>query len=412
MKKYYRQLCFVMGMGVLLSGCGDDKTVDPGTGPGTEPVGKTRYIVASSPIGSSGVADYLLTTDDLSQGTISTVGKGIEQDGSYRYYLTHKGKFFSMLYGQGNPGAVTTYKLDDKGELVKTSDFQSETVHVFAPAGDDILTIKVPRTGNESASWFRINADSSKIVKEGQINIVKLAGNGERAHFTWATQVGDKIFAPYMSIKGVAPDAFGTAFPDSSWIAVYSYPSMTFEKTIKDNRTGFIGSYFNNGLAVDENGDTYAFSPSVASNSGTLTSKNPSAFIRVKKGTTEFDKSYFFNIQEKSGSKIIKQTYLGKGKSLVYMLTDPKDQYSANKLGIADLYNQTFTWVSGTPDAIGSSSASYNNNTVSEDGKSVYVGINTDAGSWVYTVDIASATAKQGLKVEGGKITAIVKVNY
>ena len=42
--------------------------------------------------------------------------------------------------------------------------------------------------------------------------------------------------------------------------------------------------------------------------------------------------------------------------------------------------------------------------------KSVFVGINTEAGSWVYTVDIATATAKQGLKVEGGAITAIVKV--
>jgi hypothetical protein len=66
--------------------------------------------------------------------------------------------------------------------------------------------------------------------------------------------------------------------------------------------------------------------------------------------------------------------------------------------------------MAGTPESITSRSASYNNNTVSADGKTIYVGINTDAGSWVYTIDIASATAKQGLKVEGGAITAIVKV--
>jgi hypothetical protein len=411
MKKSYLQWFFVLGMGMFLGACSDDadKTADPVIDPveATE----SRYVVASTPIGSSGVADYLLTTNDLSQGTISTVGKGIEQDGSYRYYLTHKGKFFSLLYGQGNPGAVTTYKLDDKGELVKTSDFQSETVQVFAPAGDDILTIKVPRSGNESASWFRINADQSKIVGEGQINIVKLAGNGERAHFTWATQVGEKIFAPYMSIKGAAPDAFGTANPDSSWVAVFSYPGMQLEKVIKDNRTSFIGSYFNNGLLVDENGDTYGFSPAVATNSGKQTGVKPSAFVRIKKGTTEFDQSYFFNVQEKSGGfKVIGQTYLGKGKSLLYMLTTPADQYGPTRLAISDLYNQTFTWVTGTPESITSKSASYNNNTVSADGKTIYVGINTDAGSWVYTIDIASATAKQGLKVEGGAITAIVKV--
>lgn len=410
MKKSYLQWFFVLGMGVFLGACSDDdKTVDPGTDPVV--VTESRYVVASTPVGSAGVADYLLTTSDLSQGTISTVGKGIEQDGSYRYYITHKNKFFSLLYGQGNPGAVTTYALDEKGELVKTSDFQSETVQVFATAGDDILIVKVPRSGNESSSWFRINADQSKIVAEGQENIVKLAGNGERAHFTGATQVGDKVFAPYMSIKGAAPDVFGTAYPDSSWIAVFSYPTMKLEKVIKDNRTSFIGSYFNNGLAVDENGDAYGFSPASASNSGAATSKKPSAFVRIKKGTTEFDQSYFFNVQEKSGGyHIANLTYLSKGKALLYMYGTVNTATGNKRLAIADLYNQTFTWVTGVPEAIASSSASYNNNTISADGKTVYVGINTDAGSWVYGVDIAAATAKQGLKVEGGAITAIVKV--
>ncbi|KAA0988740.1 DUF4374 domain-containing protein [Dyadobacter aurulentus] len=409
MKKSYLKWVFVVGTGLFLGGCSDDNPSGPTPEPGT---GTARYVVASAPVGSQdGVADYLLTTSDLTQGTISTVGQGIEQDGSYRYYLTHKGKFFSLLYGQGNPGAVTTYALDEKGALQKTSDFQAETVQVFTTAGDDILTIKVPRSGNESASWFRINADQSKIVSEGQVNIVKLAGNGERAHFTWATQVGDKIFAPYMSIKGAAPDVFGTAYPDSSWIAVFSYPSMTYEKTIKDNRTSFIGSYFNNGLAVDENGDVYGFSPASATNAGKESSTKPSAFVRIKKGTTEFDQSYFFNVQEKSGGhKISDQTYLGSGKILLYMYGDINATTGNAKLAIADLYNQTFTWVTGAPNAIASSSASYNNNTVSEDKKSVYVGINTEAGSWVYTIDIATATAKQGLKVEGGAITAIVKV--
>lgn len=409
MKKSYLKWGFVVGTSLFLGACSDDNPSGPTPEPGK---GTARYVVASAPVGSQdGIADYLLTTSDLTQGTISTVGQGIEQDGSYRYYLTHKGKFFSLLYGQGNPGAVTTYALDEQGALQKTSDFQAETVQVFTTAGDDILTIKVPRSGNESASWFRINADQSKIVSEGQVNIVKLAGNGERAHFTWATQVGDKIFAPYMSIKGAAPDVFGTAYPDSSWIAVFSYPSMTYEKTIKDNRTSFIGSYFNNGLAVDENGDVYGFSPASATTAGKESSTKPSAFVRIKKGTTEFDQTYFFNVQEKSGGhKIANQTYLGSGKILLYMHGDINATTGDAKLAIADLYNQTFTWVTGAPNAITSSSASYNNNTVSDDKKSVYVGINTEAGSWVYTIDIATANAKQGLKVEGGAITAIVKV--
>ncbi|WP_025761398.1 DUF4374 domain-containing protein [Dyadobacter tibetensis] len=395
---------------ILFISCNNEKTVSPSPEPGSE--SGDRFVIASSPIGSSGVADYLLTTSDLSQGIISTIGQGIEQDGTYRYYMTHKGNFFSLLYGQGNPGAVTTYRLDEKGELEKFSDFQSETVQVFAAVNDDILTIKVPRSGDENASWFRINAQEAKIVGEGKINIVALAGNGERAHFTWAQQVGDKVFAPFMSIKGAAPDVFGTSFPDSSWIAVYDYPGMQLQKVIKDNRTGVIGTYFNNGILVDEKGDTYAFSAAVSTNSGKLNGKNPSAFVKIKHGTTEFDSSYFFNMEEVSGGKkVIGATYLSQGNVLVYMLSDPANQYGPVRMARINLYNKSFAWVGGVPEEILSKSASYNNNTITEDGKKVFVGINTEEGSWVYSVDIEAAQATKGLKVEGGKITAIVKMD-
>src|SRR5690606_17782395 len=122
--------------------CSEDNNAIPG---GSE--AGARFIIASTPIASDGVADYLLTADNLHQGTISTVGNGIEQDGTYRYYLTHNNRFFSMLYGQGNPGAVTTYELDQTGQLTKISDFQSETVQAFAPVNDDILLMKIPRSG-------------------------------------------------------------------------------------------------------------------------------------------------------------------------------------------------------------------------------------------------------------------------
>ncbi len=372
---------------------------------------KGNYVIAATPIASSGVADYLLTTSDLEQGSISTVGNGIEQDGTYRYYVAHKGKFFSLLYGQGNPGAVTTYELTEDGTLKKVSDFQTETVQVFAPVGDDILTIKVPRQGaNETANMFRINADASAIVGTKDINIVQLAGNGERAHFTWAKQVGDKVFAPYMSIRGCCSDAFGTEFPDSAYIAVFSYPGLELEKVIKDNRTSYIGAYFNDGLAVDENGDVYGFSPAAAKLEGTHKSKTKSAFVRIKANTTEFD-DYHFDVQTASGGHhISEQTYIGNGKVLLSMYGDQNQIKGSPKLAIADLYSKSFTWISGLPAEINSLSSPYNNNTVSADKNNIYIGINAPDGSWIYKIDVASANATRGLKVDGGKITAIVKL--
>lgn len=392
--------------------CSDNNTVSPEPetpGEGTN----VKYVVAAHPTSAeAGTADYLLTTDDLTKGSITTTGNGIEQDGSYRYYVASKNKFFSMLYGQGNPGAVTSYYLNGSGELTKYSNFVTETVQVFAPIQDELVLIKVPRSGNENALFYRIDADNPGIKEEKELNIVKLAGNGERAHFTWATQFGDKVLAPYMSIKGCCGDTFGTAYPDSTWVAVLSYPDLTLEKVIKDNRTSYLGGYFKNGLFVDENGDAYGFSGASVAIGENVVSKNPSAIVKIKKGTTDFDKDYFFNFESKtSGYKINSARYIGKGKFLVQTYSAP-NVITGIKFCIVDVYTQSVSWVTGVPTNVASTTSS-NYGALSEDGTKAFVGLTLQTGdSFVYVFDTSNNTATQGLKVDNGTITGIHKLTY
>jgi len=410
MKRGSKLALFAAFIAFTAFSCSSDENSGNGTGGGVD-TGKTKYIITAT-TGAVGIADYLLTADDVSTGTISTIGNGIEQDGTYRYYITAENNFFSLLYGQGNPGAVTTYNLTAEGKLQKKSDFQAETVHVFAAVNKDILTVKVPRSGATSiAQMYKIDAAKSLITGEAQQDTKILAGNGERAFFTWATQVGDKVFMPYMSIKGDGLDNFGTANPDSTWVAVYNYPELKLEKVIKDNRTSYLGAYFTNGLFQDENGDAYGFSGAIATSNAVMTSTKPSAVVKIKKGTTEFDKSYFFNVQEKSGGyKISSTTYISKGKFLLLMYGNVGKNNGAVKMAIADVYNQTFTWVTNAPETLTSVTSRYNITT--EDGNSAVVGVNTPEGSWIYTVNGTTAVATKGMKVEGGQITAIQKLKY
>lgn len=106
---------------------------------------------------------------------------------------------------------------------------------------------------------------------------------------------------------------------DEANIAVYSYPDMTLEKVVTDERIRFIGRYFINGLTVDEKGRCYAFSSSVAKYNYELVSTVPSAITRIKSGTAEFDDSYYFNIEASDGYYITTQMYLGNGKFLTNM---------------------------------------------------------------------------------------------
>ena len=396
----------------LFISCSDDDTST-----GVETVEGAKYIITATPTASEGVADYILTAEDLSQGSVSTVGNGLEQDGTYRYYVTTNNKFFSMLYGQGNPGAVTTYELEGTGNLNLLSDFQSETVQAFAPVDDDILLIKISRSSDDpTAYWYSLDTNISQFVSEGQINTQDLANteNGEIAFFTWITQVGDNVYLPYFTLKGTSGnDQWGTLYPDEANIAVYSYPEMVYQKTIHDDRTSAIGRYFISGLSVDEKGDTYAVSSSIATTNGEFSSTKPSAITRIKSGTTEFD-SFYFNIEEATGGKYATtQMYLGNGKILLNLLdVASKGAYSTGKeYAIVDVYTEALTMVTGIPDAENILSVTLRNNYVSEDKTTAYVGIATDTGSYVYNIDVATATAVQGLEVEGGVITAISKLD-
>ncbi|MBE8719826.1 DUF4374 domain-containing protein [Sphingobacterium pedocola] len=371
------------------------------------------YIVAVSPIASTGVADYLLTAATLDEGSVTTRGHGVEQDGTYRYYMTANNKFFSMLYGQGNPGAVTTYEITN-GSLNKVSDFQSETVQAFASVNDDILLMKISRNiTNKLSNFYIVNTNSLLITSEGTINSAEPSNNGELAFSTWIRQVGDKVFAPYMSVKGCCGDAFGTAFPDSTWIAVYSYPQMKLEKVIKDNRTSFIGRYFVDGTAVDENGDFYAFSSAIAGDAQGIKTTKPSAIVRVNAGTTEFDQSYFLDFEEISGGyNITDWLYVGSGNFVVFMTTrEEKGLYAVGKvLGVVNVYNKEFRMVSGLPNKADINSVTTTN--YSKLNGVGYVGFTLKEGtSYIYKIDAATASATQGLRVEGGTITAIAKLN-
>lgn len=372
-----------------------------------------NYLIAVTPVAVTGVADYLLTASSLDEGKISIIGNGVEQDGTYRYYVTSGKKFFSMLYGQGSPGAVTVYDVKN-GKINKLNDFTAATVHAFAPVNNDILMLRVPRnyaaTGPTVANWYAVNTESNLQTAEGTVDAVAPTENGEIAHFSWIKQVGNKVFAPFFGIKN---RSFETDYPDYAGIAVYSYPAMQYEKTIKDTRTSFIGRYFTDALAVVENGDTYAFSSSVAQKGNVMTSTKPSSITRIKAGQTEFDQTYLLNFETASNGYVITNwIYVGQHKFVAQVEAKAtKGAYvDGKKLAILDVENRTVALVTGFPEADQIANVTVNNYSP-KDGKTAYIGVNLlDGTTWVYQVNAATKTATKGLQVMGGKITAIQHV--
>jgi len=271
-----------------------------------------------------------------------------------------------------------------------------------------LLLFKISRNlASPTSTWYKVSTESLTITSEGAVNTLELTGLGELAHFTWIKQVGTKVFAPYQTIKD---RNFNTDYPDKAWIAIFNYQDMTLDKVIEDDRTSFIGSYFRDGLAITENGDIYAFSPSAATTDGSLSSTKPSAITRIKSGTTEFDDSYYFNVEAASGGKnITSWLYVGNNTFIVHsQLDNERTAFPAGlHVGIVNVVDKTYETVSGIPAANEIVSLTTNNYTPN-DGRTGYIGVNLkDGTSYVYRIDADTRTATRGLKIEGGTLTAI-----
>lgn len=138
--------------------------------------------------------------------------------------------------------------------------------------------------------------------------------------------------------------------------------------------------------------------------------------MKIKQGTTDYDKSYFFNITEASGGKyVFQKLYLGKGNFLLTM-ADRADTYGttmglANPItfAIANVYDASFKWVTGATDPKSIfRTTEYSFNYSPLDGKTGYLGINTlTSPGIIYKFDAETATATPGLASDGGGFTSV-----
>ena len=99
--------------GFTLASCSDSDDPNPGNGNGDEIA--SAYVIAAT----SENANYLLTSDALNTGTVTTSKNGKEtQSGTSWIYYQDK-YLFRLVYQQGNPGIGSSYILNNQGGIVE-----------------------------------------------------------------------------------------------------------------------------------------------------------------------------------------------------------------------------------------------------------------------------------------------------
>lgn len=371
----------------------------------------SSYVIAITAEGSSAEAtDYILQTNDLMTGVLSPVGRGIEQK-SYRMYEKVGKTLLSITYQGVN--IVPGYRLDDSSKLQKVpGEFQMERAHARTPVNDStFVSLFIPRDGvTKEASYYEVNTNQMKINRQARINLFDLGSDSlEWAYPSCLLADNGRLWVPYFQISN---SAFDSKYRDSAYIAIYSYPGLVLEKIIKDPRTGTIGIYAgNDGIFKVENGDLYTYSTTALA-SGVLPSTKPSALLRIKSGTTEFDKDYIFNMEEVTGGyKVAQVKYLGNNKALAQIYSF-KEHVAADKwttrdvrLAVIDLVQKSVTYVNNVPLHTGGL-----HNKMIQEGNDVYVQINNTEGIYIYKIDIANATGTKGAQVKGKTVMGLFKL--
>mgnify|MGYP004472640985 CR=1 FL=1 len=138
---------------------------------------------------------------------------------------------------------------------------------------------------------------------------------------------------------------------DSAVVAICDY-SLNVKKMIYDDRIGTsVGAmrsvrYTQSG--ADEKGNVYVFSGSSATDGKV-------GALRIKKGETEFDKNYHFNIFAASDSYRFRKAFHISGSKFLLEFYLDKNKYgnmdASGNMAVVDMEAKTLTWVTGLPDA-------------------------------------------------------------
>lgn len=409
-KEFLWMPAFAAAMILTASSCSNDKkNLNPDDVVNED---NSTFVIAVTAEGTAGEAtDYVLQSKDLMTGLITPVGQGIEQK-SYRMYEVVGKTLLSITYQGTN--IVPGYALNDKGILTKKNgEFSILRLHARGVVDENrLFGMFVPRDGSAEATFYEINASNMRVDKQAKINVFEAANNGkEWAYFNDVRLVGNKVFAPFFQIRN---SSFDTEYADSAYLAIYSYPELKLEKVIKDERTGTLGRYASNDvLAITESGDVYTYSAAGAIAAGNVPSAKPSGILRIKNGTSDFDKDYFFNIETATGGyKLCAMKYIGGGKALAQIFSF-KDHVAGDKwtnrdcrLAIIDFSTKAITDVAGVPLHTGGS-LQYG---CVIDKTEAYLQVQNGEGIHMYKVDLATAKGTKGAKVQGKAVMGLFKM--
>lgn len=350
-----------------------------------------------------GDAQYVAAVPSLLEGALTFKGKGIEAQGSR--YLWHKQYVYLMnlpekkfiQYEMLKDGTIKqiAYILTDG---IVPNYFQSLNV-----ADDNTLLVLGATEGNQGkVGWARISVPDFKVKDKGTLQVPYDAAQPGVEFFLGKGFVDNGKFI----LGGYFYDNAAKSYiADGVQALVYDYPAMNNMKVIKTTATsGGIGYDYLHTLDKDEEGNHY-FVVSAGKYWTGLGGK--SGVVRIKKGTADFDQSYFLDVTGTVGKQacLMGMNYVGDGMAFgtvqyEEMMTSIKDRYkNVAQVIKMDLKNKQITVMNSPLSPVGMVRSPLVHN------KKYYTGIapiGAEAAIYEFNPAGDANSFKKGITLDGG----------
>ncbi|WP_205513234.1 hypothetical protein [Longitalea arenae] len=371
-----------------LSGC--DKN-DHGGGPQQ----KDANVYAIALVAGTGSAQttYIQGLAGFDTASLGN-GNATELAGNGRL-ITYNGAAYVSVYN--SPATMTKYTFDQSGKAVKTGELVVPGAKTYSTVAFVSPTEAYASVAGGLAKLIKFNPTTME--RSGEIDLAAILRPEAPVMYYLGMKARDGKLFMGVFYEGAG---FVEKYNDTAYVAVIDLATARLEKLIKDHRTGSVFDAYN-AFSMDKNGDIYV--------AGLGYTNRPSGILRIKKGATDFDPTWFLDLDAATGYKCRGLSLFDNGLAFTLALVNPADAYELNgpahQFFRIDLAQKTSAGkLPVLPDVYGSNGAVIR----SYDNDQLLFAVSGRSENSIYSYQLANGAVNKKLSLTGGRCSGFDKL--
>lgn len=194
--------------GFVLTSCSEDDPVTPGNN-GDNNNGTSTTEVISNYVVAASVSDanYLLTADTLTEGTISAKNNGLTTESGTQWIFYQDKYLYRLVYHQGNAGVTSSYILNAAGkveerdntyEIKRFTSYGTYKNYIITASAGDLSQAYADENGYLPQGFLFSYLDVENETFKTNSDVIyseNFLGNGEYVTLAGILEANDKIYS-------------------------------------------------------------------------------------------------------------------------------------------------------------------------------------------------------------------------